>query len=661
MEQKDETSILREQLADARARTIELEEQLRDRVDHFRTLVEHQEDLLVEFDGDWCIRYATPRYCRTFGKKPEEVSGKRFLPLIHEEDRPLVVDSLNSLAAPPHRTRHVERALTVNGWRWFQWFVSAIQDGAGGVHSFVAVGRDISEQRTSSERFRQLFQTIGSCVAVYQPVDQGRDFAFVDINPAAERHSRVTRGEVLGRRVTEVFPSVDAIGLLEVFREVHRTGKTRSLPATRYADGRIEEWVENTVYRLPNGQIVAVYEDISEQRVAEGERELLEQQLFQAQKMEAVGRLAGGIAHDFNNLLTGISCNVELCQLGMDDHDPKGEFLHEIALATSRGAALVQQLLAFGRKQVIEPVPLRPAELLRGISGLVNRLIGEHIQVIWELDPQAGPILGDRGQLEQVIVNLVVNARDAMPLGGRLTIRQAVVDLERSGSRRLGLDAPGRYHRIEVLDDGTGMGPAVLRRVFEPFYTTKAEGEGSGLGLATAFGIIEQHGGSIEASSTPGQGSRFAVYLPLVPAQDPPEPVVSPSPAPTPPALGTGARILLVEDDQLLRRSLERLLTRRGYAVVSAPSGVDALELVDSGAGPFALLLSDVVMPGMGGPELARLLSAQFPTLQVLLSSGYSEDIVASQGGVIDERFGFIGKPYDSEELLRRIAALLER
>jgi len=537
----DSSASLAAQLEAAHARIAALEGRVRGQTDHFRTLIEHQEDLLVEFDGDWVIRYATPLYCETFGKRPEDVSGKRFLPLIHEDDRPGVIASLARLFEPPYRTSHEERALTVSGWRRFQWSVSAIRGIDGQVISHVAVGRDVTQQVQ-----------------------------------------------------------------------------------------------------------------------AERDRERLEAQLHQVQKMEAVGRLAGGIAHDFNNLLTSIRGNAEFAV----DIDPGDgalkECLSEITRATERGAELVRQLLAFGRKQVIEPRSVQPAALLRGISALLPSLLGEHIQVRRDLSEDTSYVRVDPGQLEQVLVNLVVNARDAMPGGGQLGIHSACVELDVTTSRELSLAGPGRYARIRVVDDGIGMEPALQSRIFEPFFTTKPEGMGSGLGLATVFGIVEQHGGAIDVWSSPGQGSRFTVYLPIVESDAPP---AQPDPpvAAQPPSPPQGSRLLLVEDDDLVRRAVHRMLSRRGFEVFEASSGPDALALVDEGLDRIDLLLSDVVMPVMGGCELAQRLSERLPGLRVLLTSGYSEEIVASQGGVLADDYGFISKPYAIGDLLTKMHELLER
>jgi len=664
MARPDDSSVsLAAQLEEAQARIAALEGRVRGQTDHFRTLIEHQEDLLVEFDGDWVIRYATPLYCETFGKRPEDVSGKRFLPLIHEDDRPRVIASLALLLEPPYRTSHEERALTVWGWRSFQWSVSAIRGIDGQVLGHVAVGRDVTSRRETEDKLREhkreLELTLEASASGYWVVDErGR---ILRANRIAAEMLGYALEDLVGLAISDIDADLDEQAVLARIAGFAGWPPLHFQARHQRLDGElIDVEISTALFNERDNNFVVFVRDITQQVQADRVRERLETQLHQSQKMEAVGRLAGGIAHDFNNLLASIRGNADFA-LGIDPGDGAwDECLIEITRATERGAELVRQLLAFGRKQVIAPRCVRPTVLLKGISALLPSLLGEHIRVNWELSEDTGHVRVDSGQLEQVLVNLVVNARDAMPGGGQLGIHGACVDLDAATSRDLSLAGPGRYARIQVVDDGIGMEPALQSRIFEPFFTTKPEGTGSGLGLATVFGIVQQHGGAIDLWSAPGKGSRFTVYLPIVEPDTPtaqPDPPVA-SKAPSPPQ---GVRLLLVEDDDMVRRAVHRMLSRRGFEVFQASSGPEALALVDEGLDRIDLLLSDVVMPMMGGCELAQRLSERLPGLRVLLTSGYSEEIVASQGGVLADDYGFISKPYAVGDLLTKMNDLLER
>ncbi len=381
------------------------------------------------------------------------------------------------------------------------------------------------------------------------------------------------------------------------------------------------------------------------------ERVRLEELLRQSQKMEAIGVLAGGVAHDFNNLLTVISCSTELLQGMVDEGDPRAELLGEVATAAERGAALTRQLLLFSRARVVTPTVLEPNQLLRGIEKMLRRLIGEDVQLVTRLDPGAAPVLIDAGQLEQVVLNLAVNARDAMPRGGTLTIVTRPVTLDDAAASRHPDARPGRHTCIEVTDTGTGMTPEIMARIFEPFFTTKGVGKGTGLGLATAFGIVRTAGGHIQVVSAPGAGTTFTIYLPATAAV---------AAAATPvdrPAAGSET-ILLVEDDPGVRRSTRISLGRLGYRVLEASGPTTALALATAHP-EIDLLLTDVVMPEGSGPELAAVLAGRRPDLAVLFMSGYIDDAITRHGIVASD--SFLHKPFTPRTLRERVRAALDR
>lgn len=420
----------------------------------------------------------------------------------------------------------------------------------------------------------------------------------------------------------------------------------------RHRDGSYF-WVrdEKRLLRDPDGQpseIVGSWTDVTE-------RVELEEQLRVAQKLEAIGRLAGGVAHDFNNMLTVIGGNGEMLDRSLPADAAERVLLGEIREAAARAAALTRQLLAFSRTQILSPQVVGLGQVVARVESMLRRLIGEDITLICELDPQAGQVRVDPGQLEQVIVNLAVNARDAMPRGGSLNLATSLVELDAEFCRiRPGL-APGRFARLSVRDSGVGMRPEVRARIFEPFFTTKPVGTGTGLGLSTVFGVVKQSGGHIEVESAEGQGATFEIYFPQVglPAE---EPVLAPT--------LSGARrghetVLLVEDEVGVRRVARIALEKQGYSVLAAASGREALGIAEQHGDAIDLLLTDLVMPEMSGRELAEILRARRPGLAVLLMSGFVEDDFVRHG-VVAEEVAFLHKPFTLAELAQTVRAVLD-
>jgi nitrogen-specific signal transduction histidine kinase/ActR/RegA family two-component response regulator len=380
------------------------------------------------------------------------------------------------------------------------------------------------------------------------------------------------------------------------------------------------------------------------------ERKTLESQLQQAQKLEAIGQLAGGLAHDFNNLLTAILGYTGLLESGMDRDDPRYADLQEIEKAGQRAAHLTKQLLAFSRKQILNPVAMQLNDLVGDLGRMLSRLAGEHVDFCLDLAPVVSPIRADASQIEQILVNLVVNARDAMPDGGRLILTTADIELDEGFSRLLGVKT-GDYVLLTVTDTGIGMDEDTKRRVFEPFFTTKGLGKGTGLGLATVFGIVNQSGGAIAVHSEPGHGASFQLYFPAV-AERPSERVTREAAALAPGA----AHILVVEDDAAVRTLIHTVLERHGHSVVEA-SPDEAIEQITHGD-RFDLVISDVVMPGKSGPLMARQLSAIRPDLPILFISGFATDVV-SHHGVITAETPFLHKPFTGETLLLKVQETL--
>ncbi|HJQ27149.1 MAG TPA: ATP-binding protein [Blastocatellia bacterium] len=442
-----------------------------------------------------------------------------------------------------------------------------------------------------------------------------------DIDPRLPRSSLVAPMSVMGRIVGSVEIQATEVA---AFNHEHATAMRMAANLTAVA-------IENT-------------------RLFERERQR-DEQLRQAQKMEAIGRLAGGVAHDFNNLLTAIIGYGQLLQTQFEPSEPAQNDIAEIVKAGQRAAALTSQLLAFSRKQVIQPKVLDLNAVIADLQKMLGRLIGEHIELVAQPDARLGRIKADPGQIEQVVMNLAINARDAMPQGGRLTISTSNLRLTEAGPNTL----PGDYVVLTVSDTGCGMDRETLSHIFEPFFTTKEMGRGTGLGLSTVYGIVRQSGGDIHVDSAPGRGTTFKIYIPRVAATDE-EVRVEAAAGETKAITGT---VLLVEDEAMVRQLVRSILQMRGFKVIEATDGVDALAASQDYAGAIDLLLTDVVMPRMGGPELAEHMRQLRPTTPALFMSGYTDDGIVHHG-VLDDGLVFIQKPFTPDALIKKVCERLD-
>jgi len=400
---------------------------------------------------------------------------------------------------------------------------------------------------------------------------------------------------------------------------------------------------------------VQLRDELAERKRSEVEREKLEEQLRTSQRMESIGRLAGGIAHDFNNLLSVILCCTEYAITNMREDDRIRDELLEVKKAADRAATLTRQLLAFSRKQVLQPALLNLNQIASGIEKMLRRILGEDIDYAQVLAQDLGAVWADPGQIEQVLMNLVVNARDAMPEGGKLTLETSNVDLDADYAARHVAVKPGAYVQLAVTDTGSGMDAKTKAQIFEPFFTTKEKGKGTGLGLSTVYGIVKQSGGNIWVYSEPGQGTTFKIYLPRVEAAVEVAPVVKAAAARAP----GDETILVVEDEAAIRDIAKRILELAGYTVLTAASASAALLACESNASEIHLLLTDVVMPQMGGRVLAERLAVLRPGMKVLYMSGYTDDAIAHHGTLAPGTH-FIAKPFSAADLTAKVRAVLE-
>jgi hypothetical protein len=518
----------------------------------------------------------------------------------------------------------------------------------GSIADILALGieaqRAQATLRDSETRHRLLFDANPQPMWIYDDAT----LALLTVNRAAERHYGWSAEEARRLTLADLHVPEDRAAVRESMRNGRSWPGSGRLWQHRRKDGsRITVEMRSHPLDLSGRPChLMLVNDVSE-------RQLLEQHLRQKQKMEAIGLLAGGVAHDFNNLLTVISGYAALAARGLPDGSKTGAQVHEIGRAAERAAALTNQLLAFSRQQVLQPRVIALNALLADIQGLLRRIIGEDVEMVLAPAAGLGQVLADPGQIEQVVMNLVVNARDAMPRGGRITLTTANARLEAARDDAGFSVEAGDYVLLEVRDEGIGMDAATRARVFEPFFTTKEKSKGTGLGLSTVYGVVKQSGGYVWLHSEPGRGCSVKVYLPRVEEQG----AAAAAPARRPPTgqfAVLGQTVLLAEDEDSVRALAAEVLTRSGYSVLAAADGRQALDLCRRHRGPVDLLVTDVVMPEMSGPELAHRVAELHPQARILYISGYPER-AADASALAAPGANFLGKPFLPRTLIERV------
>ena len=552
-----------------------------------------------------------------------------------------------SYAGPEDRSR-----------RFFEILHAPIRRADGTIGGVAVIASDVTEKRRTEDQLRKLSRAVEQSPVSIVMTDIAGNIEYV--NPKFTQVTGYEASELLARnpRILKSGATPAAV-YEELWRTISGGGEWRGELQNRRKDGSLF-WEEASISALRDAEgrvthYIGVKEDITERKRAEEDLRQAQQQLLQAQKMDSIGRLAGGIAHDFNNLLTAINGFSELALAGLPADSPVRRDIDQIRQAGERAANLTRQLLAFSRQQVLEPRVLDLNAVVAGLLTLLRRLVGERIEIEARLGDDLGRVLADPGQIEQVIVNLTVNARDAMPDGGRLTIETlpAEADPGHAGHRSRG--GTGQLILLAFTDTGAGMEENVRRRALEPFFTTKPPGEGTGLGLSTVYGIVTQSGGDVWIDSEPGRGTTVRVCLPRIDAS------LDAAQEPEPPAgYATGSEtILLVEDDPAVRTLTANWLSRCGYAVHDAPTAEDALRLGERADLSIDLLLTDVVMPTLDGPALAERLRVRRPGLKVVFMSGYPDAVARSLAFSGAE--AFLQKPFTISGLVQRIREVLDR
>ncbi len=641
----------------ARTEQARAEEARRQGEERFRALIEHGADAVALVAPDGTLLFASHSIERLLGFAPVELVGHPGFERVHPDDVPRLHAALRDTVASPGTPASLELRWRHKDGSWRHIDAVAVDRLAEpAVGAIVVNFRDVSERRKaeaalreSEERYRTLVEGVRDIIFALSP-----EGTIASLNPAFETITGLRREEWVGQPFERLVHPEDLPLALELLGRVVR-GELR--PASQFrvrtakGDYRVGEF--SATPQLHEARLVGILgigRDVTE-------RVQLEQQLRQAQKMEAVGRLAGGIAHDFNNILTAITGYADLLLEDLGATDPRRQDADEIHKAADRAAGLTRQLLAFSRQQVLQPTVLEVNKLVSDLEKMLRRLLGEDVELGTRLAPTTGRVKADAGQLEQVIMNLAVNARDAMPNGGKLTLETGNVDLDEAYAADHYPARAGPFVMLAVSDTGIGMSEETQAHMFEPFFTTKEKGKGTGLGLATVYGIIKQSGGFIWVYSEVGHGTTFKLYLPRV--EELAERASQPAQAPARAARGTET-VLVVEDEAPVRSVARQVLERHGYTVLEAPSAEAALDIVARYSGTIHLLLTDVVMPGLNGRELANRLAGLRPDAKVIFMSGYTDDAV-TRHGVLEPGSAYVQKPFTPDAIARKVREVLDR
>ncbi len=602
----------------------------------------------VSLDGDELGRLllVNSAFCRLLGRDRDELLGMTVADLTHRDDVEPNLEMSRRMAAGDLDTyetdKHFVRA--DGGTLVTSFSASVVRERDGEVRYGIVHVQDITARRQAEaeieereRRFRLAFSTALDAIAI---VDDDRNF--VECNRAAAELMGIGPEDIAGSRMDGYVPGgADAID--PVWRRFLAAGELRGEFELQRADGGVRQVEFSARANFTSGRHLSIMRDVTDRNRAEEEAKQLRAELHEAQKLETVGQLAGGVAHDFNNLLAVILHSADFALAELDGHPAAAE-VREIRAAADRAATLTRQLLAFSRRDVAQPRAFDVNDLLGSLDWLLRRAVGEGITVEAELAPDLPPAHADPNLIEQVLLNLAVNARDAMPDGGVLRLRTTLqrIDAERAGGHA---DfAPGRYLRVDIVDEGTGMSDRVRRRAFEPFFTTKPQGAGTGLGLATTYGIVKQMGGHVEIESEVGRGTAITLYLPVAADRS--------TDTSTPVAAACDARILLVEDEEGVRRITARILTESGYTVLPAADPREALDIAADAE--VDLVVTDVVMPGMSGGMLVARMREDTPGLRAVFMSGYTE-----RAGALPRDAAFLSKPFTRAALLEQVAAAL--
>lgn len=630
----------------------------------YRELVEAANSLILTCDTAGNITFINDFGERFFGFSREELLGRNvvgtIVPPVESSGRDLA-QLIGEIHRDPDRFRDNENEnITKDGRRvWVRWANKEILDGQGTLVGILAIGNDITERKhaeAEKDRLAKAVSIVGEGIAITDEKDR-----YIYLNDAHAKLYGYMPIELMGKTWRDLAPP-ELVPLMA--RELSGTLHNRDngvwsgeCPGLSKDGTVISTEVTATARWNEKGDYlghICVVRNISERKKAEDERAKLEAQLLQAQKMEAVGQLAGGIAHDFNNMLTTIIGYASLLEAKLGTESPLKPYVDQILNSTEKSASLTSQLLAFSRKQIMSPKETDLNELIKEMETLLKRLIGEDVEFRTCFAGTQLTAMVDKGQIEQVLLNLCTNARDAMPRGGLLAVCTDVLELDEKSKGIYELDRPGRYALIAVTDTGKGMDETTRQKIFDPFFTTKEIGKGTGLGLSIVYGIIKQHNGAITVYSEPGKGTTFKILLPLIVSTmgtAKKERLVAPR--------GGTETILFAEDDEAVRTLTSHVLHRAGYAVIEAVDGDDAIHKFMENRDRIKLAMLDVVMPKKSGKEVSEAIRKIRPDIRILLTSGYTADIISTRG-INEEGLDFIPKPISPDTLLGKVREVLD-
>lgn len=608
----------------------------------------------VRANGEWGVCFADRRALDIFGINPEplETVFKRFAACIAPEDQERFINSIRESTRSEKDWEFEGRFITPTGeTKYIQGVSRARRLGDETFHDGIILDvtphkRAEQALRESEAKFSKSFHTNPAAIVIADLTGE----LYLDVNETFERITGYRREEIVGHGWSQVRLWADPHERDKALNRILKEGRLRNFEFVfRKKTGELGTGLLSAELIEIGGRQCAITAttDITE-------RIRLELQLRQAQKLEGLGRLAGGVAHDFNNLLIVINGYSDFVLKKLATEDPLYLPIQEINKAGERAASLTKQLLAFSRKQIIEPRPLNLNAIVNDAERMFQRLIGEDIELAISLDPLLGQIMADPAQIQQVIMNLVINARDAMVDGGKLEISTKNTDIDERVAGAHPDGGPGRYVLMTVTDTGIGMSEETIQRIFDPFFTTKRQDMGTGLGLAMVYGAVRQSGGWIEVSSQPGQGASFRIYLPRIdgrPVRDSVRPTV-------PMTLYGGETVLVVEDQEDVRKLIRTILESYGYGVLEAENGIEALRLTEEHPGEIQLLLTDVILPGMNGKTLSEQVRVLLPKLKVIFMSGYPEEVI-SRRGVLEQDVAYLPKPFSPEFLAIKVREVL--
>ncbi|MDL1962856.1 MAG: PAS domain S-box protein [Deltaproteobacteria bacterium] len=630
------------------------DEALLESEEKYRLLAENTLDCIWKMDKNLKFTYINQSIFSMLGFKPKEWIGSSLSEHCSKEEMQKVMDLIAEEMKKRSYNTTLEMFLIHKDGREIPVEIRSkmLIDNDKNLIEFQGTTHDITERRQAEEEIRKLSSAVEQSIDGIAMANLEPRLTYVN-NAFASMHGCFPE-EMIGMKGVNLVKKEELDKFISSLNKIKTLGSwTGEIEHIRKDGTPFPAFLSVNLLKDAKGRptgILAVVKDISEQKK-------LEAQFHQAQKMEAIGVLAGGVAHDFNNILTIIIGNADMALMNIDKDNPLREKLGEIKIAGERAASLTRQLLTFSRKQIITPRVLDLNELLTDLEKMLGRLVGEDIELLTIPEPALWPVDVDPGQMEQVIMNLAVNARDAMPTGGNLTIETANIDPDENYFYKHGIEEkkPGHYVILAVSDTGSGMDEKIKEHIFDPFFTTKEVGRGTGLGLSTVYGIVKQNNGFVWVYSEPGQGTTFKVYLPRVKENVEPE-----EKGQTPVNNSGGSEtVLIVEDDDSLRKLAQNVLQQHGYKVLDAENGEDALRVSQAHEGAIHLMIADVVMPRMGGKKVAERLKLLYPRMKVIYMSGYTDNAIVLHG-VLAPGLNFLQKPFSPEGLAHKVREVLD-